>query len=810
MGGIASASSVYGPQLPVHAVNNGERAGTNFMRTDPPPSDCRLCPTNYAAWADGTPALLPDWVQIQFDGAWSLDRIVVYTLQDNYIAPVEPTDTMTFTRYGITDYAVQGWNGSTWVTLGSVAGNNLVKRTFTFEPFRTTKVRVLITGSASDYSYVTEIEAFGTKAPYPIRTNVAAAVNGGAVSASSEYGVQLPAPAAIDQKRSGAGWMNASGWNDATPGAYPDWLEVQFNGLKSIDTVIVYTLQDNYAAPSEPTDTMTFTRYGLTDWTVEGWDGTAWVTLATVTGNNLVKRTSTFAPMTTNRIRINISRSQGIYSHITEVEAWGVEAGPPAGAMAHGDSGARTSASSEYGPQLPAYAANDGERSGAGWMHASGWNDATPGAYPDWLLVTFPNSRRIDRVVVYTLQDAYASPAEPTDTMTFTQYGITDYVVQGWDGASWVTLGSVSGNRLVKKTFTFEPFTTTRIRVLITGSAGVYSHITEVEAFGVDLPPPPTVPLTNFALAANGGAPSASSEYGPQLRVQAVNDGERAGANWMNNSGWNDATPGAYPDWVEVQFNGLTNVEKVTVYTLQDNYAAPSEPTDTMTFTQYGLTDWTVEGWDGAAWVTLATVTGNNLVKRTSTFAPMTTNRIRINISRSQGIYSHITEIEAWGTSGGPRYSNYAANWSGTASASSQYGPQLPPAAAIDGEVSGTPWMDGSGWNDGTPGVYPDWLQVAFPGPRTIHRVVVYTLQDTYNAPSPPTDTMTFTKYGIVDFDVQAWNGSAWTTVASVTGNDLVKRTVTFLPVTTDRMRILVTRGAGVYSHITEVEMYGT
>ena len=68
-----------------------------------------------------------------------------------------------------------------------------------------------------------------------------------------------------------------------------------------------------------------------------------------------------------------------------------------------------------------------------------------------------------------------------------------------------------------------------------------------------------------------------------------------------------------------------------------------------MTFTSYGITDFTVEGWDGASWVVLGTVTGNDLVKRTVTFAPFATDRVRVNIGNGRGVYSHITELEAWG-----------------------------------------------------------------------------------------------------------------------------------------------------------------
>ena len=56
-------------------------------------------------------------------GWWSID------VQDNYTQPVEPTDSMTFATWGITDFTVQGWNGASWIDLATVTGNNLVKRT---------------------------------------------------------------------------------------------------------------------------------------------------------------------------------------------------------------------------------------------------------------------------------------------------------------------------------------------------------------------------------------------------------------------------------------------------------------------------------------------------------------------------------------------------------------------------------------------------------------------------------------------------------------------------------------------------------
>ncbi|MGH8799750.1 MAG: hypothetical protein ACREX7_05860, partial [Casimicrobiaceae bacterium] len=82
------------------------------------------------------------------------------------------------------------------------------------------------------------------------------------------------------------------------------------------------------------------------------------------------------------------------------------------------------------------------------------------------------------------LQDNYANPVEPTDAMTFSQYGITAFTVQGWNGKKWVTLGSVSNNNLVKRTVSFTSTTTDRIRINVTGALASFSRITEVEAWG--------------------------------------------------------------------------------------------------------------------------------------------------------------------------------------------------------------------------------------------------------------------------------------------------------------------------------------
>ena len=53
--------------------------------------------------------------------------------------------------------------------------------------------------------------------------------------ASSTYSAGYPVSAVNDNQRSGAGWGGGGGWKDATSGAFPDWVQISFNGTKSID-----------------------------------------------------------------------------------------------------------------------------------------------------------------------------------------------------------------------------------------------------------------------------------------------------------------------------------------------------------------------------------------------------------------------------------------------------------------------------------------------------------------------------------------------------------------------------------------------
>jgi RHS repeat-associated protein len=160
---------------------------------------------------------------------------------------------------------------------------------------------------------------------------------------------------------------------------------------------------------------------------------------------------------------------------------------------------------------------------------------------------------------------------------------------------------------------------------------------------------------SNVALAANGAVASASSSHtccGFSL-MGAINGNNRG--PWGNGEGWNDATESQVPDWIQVDFAGSKTIDEISVFSLHDNYSQENTPTETQTFSLYGLLAFDVQYWNGSSWTTIpgGSVTGNNKVWRKFTFSPITTNKIRVWINTVPDAWSRVVEIQAFGTSAG-------------------------------------------------------------------------------------------------------------------------------------------------------------
>ncbi len=150
----------------------------------------------------------------------------------------------------------------------------------------------------------------------------------------------------------------------------------------------------------------------------------------------------------------------------------------------------------------------------------------------------------------------------------------------------------------------------------------------------------------NVALASNGGVATASSTVSSSYDPFLANDGNRASAQY-----WNDGTASTFDDYLQIDFNATYSIGEIDVIGVQDNLYAPITPTLVLTSTLYGLKDFDVQYWNGAAWTTVTggTITGNNKVWKQFTFASVSTTKIRVLVHATQdGVWSRIVELEAW------------------------------------------------------------------------------------------------------------------------------------------------------------------
>jgi PKD repeat protein len=155
--------------------------------------------------------------------------------------------------------------------------------------------------------------------------NVAPAREGAKVKASSAENDDFDIDDTLDEMRFAHVWgYGAGGWNDATPNVFPDWIEVDFAGVKRINWINVFTLPDNYKDAPEPDLEQTFSKYGITDFDVEYWTGRSWRTVpgGAIRGNRNVWRMISFPVIATNKIRIVVNSALGGASRITEIEAF--------------------------------------------------------------------------------------------------------------------------------------------------------------------------------------------------------------------------------------------------------------------------------------------------------------------------------------------------------------------------------------------------------------------------------------------------------------------------------------------------------
>ncbi|HEX8289175.1 MAG TPA: PKD domain-containing protein [Pyrinomonadaceae bacterium] len=330
----------------------------------------------------------------------------------------------------------------------------------------------------------------------------------------------------------------------------------------------------------------------------------------------------------------------------------------------------------------------------------------------------------------------------------------------------------------------------------------------------IPTPTPAQATRTNVALSSNGGI-ATSSSYLQNGTPSTANDGVR---NWAATGAWKDSTPDNYPDVLQIDFAGSKTINEIDVYAVKDDYWIAADPTADETFTTYGITNFDVQYWNGSGWATVpnGSIANNNKVLTKLTFAPVTTAKVRVVVYNAQSSYSRIVELEAWSgdnsTSPTPTptpgvRTNVASAANGAVATASSQLTGGAPSIAIDGVRN---WATTGAWKDSTPDIYPDWLQVDFNSSKTINEIFVYAVKDDFSNPADPDSNTTFSIYGITNFEVQYWNGWDWTTVpnGSVTNNNRALTKLTFAPITTTKIRVVVNAAQSSYSRIVELEAW--
>jgi hypothetical protein len=137
---------------------------------------------------------------------------------------------------------------------------------------------------------------------------------------------------------------------------------------------------------------------------------------------------------------------------------------------------AAMSASSTHSPSAPTYL-NDGRTDPADWGGggANGWNDDTPGQWPDTITASWGHPIGLSRIVVHTL-DSTIYPAAA--------WGVRDYDIEVRATGTWQTVTQVRDNVVGVIESTFATVQTDAVRIVVHDSNDhTYSRLVEVEGY---------------------------------------------------------------------------------------------------------------------------------------------------------------------------------------------------------------------------------------------------------------------------------------------------------------------------------------
>ncbi|HEX8852058.1 MAG TPA: PA14 domain-containing protein, partial [Pyrinomonadaceae bacterium] len=547
---------------------------TTWTRVEPNPRNPKMESSLQAAVADPLWMLARQWQLGEFEGddagspalaRFQAECAPLSQFEPQAGAPVRPQPT-TFTKFGITDFDVQYWDGIRWSTVpgGSVAGNNKVWVKLKFPAVYTDRIRVVVNKALMAHSRIVEVEAYQST-PQPSDRDLL------------WVDEDIPAGATPHVTDDQWSWITA---NPAPFGGTRAHQSAIFNGrhqhffenatvtlpVNAGDTLFAYVFLDPANPPAEV----------MLQWNDGTWEHRAywgedridWGVAGTVSRRHMGP-----LPPAGQWVRLEV----------------------PAALVGLEGRTLRGMAFTLYGGRVT-------------WDRAGKSQPLAPGIglfaeYFDNVDLTSLRATRIDPAINFEWGTNAPDPAIGADTFSarwsgqvvplyteqYTFHTLADDGVRLWvDGQLLVnewsdraptessgTIQLTAGQKYDIRMEYYENGGAATAKLLWSSPRQTKQVIPQTQLY-----PPPSfkVPPVNVALATAGAVASASSTHSAGFPPQGAINGDRKGLGWEKGGGWNDATPDAYPDWLQVNFNGVKLIEEVGVVTLQDDMFNPVEP----------------------------------------------------------------------------------------------------------------------------------------------------------------------------------------------------------------------------------------
>nr|MDT0660651.1 discoidin domain-containing protein [Micromonospora sp. DSM 115978] len=238
-------------------------------------------------------------------------------------------------------------------------------------------------------------------------------------------------------------------------------------------------------------------------------------------------------------------------------------------------------------------------------------------------------------------------------------------------------------------------------------------------------------------------------------------------------------------DWYELNLGQNRAVDEVRLYFRDDRatnrYRAPAS--------------YNVQYWNGSTWVNAAAQAKTPGTPRANYnrvgFTPVSTQRVRVQFTHASGSKTGLTEVQVYnrgGTDPGPGPGpGPGDNLALTATPSASYTSPWESVAAINDGIDPPQSNDTQNPRWGTwPNTGQQWAELTWPTAQTVRSAQVYFFDDNGGVRLP------------ASWQLQYWTGSAYAAVPGASGHPTALNQynqVTFTPVSTTRLRVLLTSG---------------